>query len=157
MGGGGGAHPHSRSFGNLVSPPQPLEYPPGLTSNTGGYSRPRAAFSDSGSGAQTHYFRDRGEHDLGEGIYGGKLERWWWMDGEELDGVDGVEASVGGVREGNASDVLDGENVHANAAPEYRVSFQGCVPPLPGLVGLPSYEEAAGSGVRQGKVTVWST
>jgi hypothetical protein len=71
------------------------------------------------------------------------------VDGKELDGVDGIEASAGGIREGNASDVLDGENVYANAAPKYHVSFQGCVPPLPSLVGLPSYEEAAGSGVRQ--------
>ncbi|KAG2101336.1 uncharacterized protein F5147DRAFT_581570 [Suillus discolor] len=78
--GGGGAHLHSRSFGNLVSPLQPLEYPQGLASNTGGYSRPHAAFS---------------------------------------------------------------------VAPDYRVSFQGCVPPLSSLAGLPSYEEAAGSGVRQ--------
>jgi hypothetical protein len=88
---------------------------------------------------------------LGEGVYGGKLGQWWWvggeeLDGAELDGADGVEASVGGVREGNASDVLEGD---ANAAPEYRVSLQGCVPPLPSLVGLPSYEEAAGFGARQ--------
>ncbi|KAG1772584.1 hypothetical protein EV702DRAFT_1201439 [Suillus placidus] len=161
MSGGGGAHTHSRSFGNLVSPLQPLEYPQGLTSNTGGYPRSRAAFSVGGSGAQTPYFsgahsphsprtppaeiaesaiwgRGFTEANSGGGAGG--------VHGEELDGV---EVSAGGVQEGNASGVLDGENVHANAAPNYRVSFQGCVPPLSSLAGLPSYEEAAGSGVRQ--------
>lgn len=161
---GGGAHLHSRSFGNLVSPLQPLEYPQGLASNAGGHSRPRTAFSVGGSGAQTPYFSgmhsaphsphtppaeipesaiwERGFTEMNSSGGGGTR-------GEELDGVDGVEVSVGGVQEGNASGVLDGENVHANAAPDYRVSFQGCVPPLSSLAGLPSYEEAAGSGVRQ--------
>lgn len=160
---GGGAQTRSRSFGNLVSPLQPLEYPQGLTSNTGGHSHLRAMFSVDGSGAHTPYFS--GAHSSphsphtpaaeiaesaiwGRGLTevnanGGSGE----VHGEELDdGVDGVEASAGGVQEGNASGVLDGENVHANAAPDYRVSFQGCVPPLSSLAGLPSYEEAAGSG-----------
>lgn len=165
-GGGGGAHPHSRSFGNLVSPLQPLEYPPGLASNTGEHSRPRAAFSVGGSGVHTPYFSGahssphsprtppteiaesaiwgRGFTEVNSSGGGGARE-------EELDGVDGVETSVRGVQDGNPSGVLDGENVHANAAPDYRVSFQGCVPPLSSLAGLPSYEEAAGSGsgVRQ--------
>ncbi|KAG2747108.1 hypothetical protein P692DRAFT_201933057 [Suillus brevipes Sb2] len=162
-GGGLGVHPHSRSFGNLVSPPQPLEYPQGLTSNTGGYSRPRAAFTVGGSGGQTPYFNGAHSSPHSPRTPPAEIaESTIWArgfteanssgagaHGEELDGVDGVEASVGGVREGNASGVLDGENVHANAAPDYRVSFQGCVPPLSSLAGLPSYEEAAGSGVRQ--------
>lgn len=161
----GGAHPHSRSFGNLVLPLQPLEYPQGLTPNTGGYSRLRAAFSVGGSGAQTPYFSGahssphsprtppaeiaestiwgRGFTEVGSGGSGSGAR------GDELDGVGEVEASVTGVQEGNASGVLDGENVHANAAPDYRVSFQGCVPPLSSLAGLPSYEEAACSGLQQ--------
>lgn len=164
MGGGGGAHPHSRSFGNLVSPLQPLEYPQGLTSNTGGYSRSRAAFSVGGSGSQTPYLS--GAHSSphsprtppaeiaestiwGRGFTEVNSSGGSGARGEELNGMGAVEASVGGVQEGSASGVLDGENVHANAAPDYRVSFQGCVPPLSSLAGLPSYEEAAGSGVRQ--------
>ncbi|KAG1735999.1 hypothetical protein EDB19DRAFT_1910444 [Suillus lakei] len=167
---GGVSHPYprSRSFGNLVSPLQPLEYPQGLSSNTGGHSRSRGAFSVGGSGAQTPYFS--GGHssphsprtppaEIAESAIWGRgfteVNSSGAARGEELDGVDVVEASVGGVQEGNASGVLDGENVHANAAPDYRVAFQGCVPPLSSLAGLPSYEEAAGSGsgsgVRQGR------
>ncbi|KAG2039655.1 hypothetical protein BDR03DRAFT_950779 [Suillus americanus] len=165
-GGGGGAHSHSRSFGNLVSPLQPLEYPQGLASNTGGHSRPHAAFSVGESGTQTPYFNGvhssphsprsppaeiaesaiwgRGFTEVNSSGSGGARR-------EELDGVDGIEASMGGDLGGNASGALGGENVHANSAPDYRVSFQGCVPPLSSLAGLPSYEEAAGSGsgVRQ--------
>ncbi|KAG2096370.1 hypothetical protein BD769DRAFT_1515350 [Suillus cothurnatus] len=158
---GGGAHPHSRSFGNLVSPLQPLEYPQGLTSNTGGHSRPRAGFSAGGSGAQTPFSGAHSPHsprtppaEIAESAIWGRgfaeVNSSSSGRGEELDGVDGVEASVGGVQEGNASGVLDGENVHANAAPDYRVSFQGCVPPLSSLAGLPSYEEASGSGSGSG-------
>ncbi|KAG2135792.1 hypothetical protein DEU56DRAFT_389049 [Suillus clintonianus] len=175
MGGGGVTHshphPHSRSFGNLVSPLQPLEYAHGGTSNTGGNSRPRAAFSIGGSGAQTPYFsgapssphsprtppaeiaesaiwgRGLTEVNSSGGSGGGSGSG---ARGEDLDGLDGVEQSVGGVQDGSAGGVLDGENVNANAAPDYRVAYQGCVPPLSSLAGLPSYEEAAGSGQLDG-------
>ncbi|KAG1725434.1 uncharacterized protein EDB91DRAFT_1168591 [Suillus paluster] len=161
-GAGGGAGGHSRSFGNLVSPVQPLEYP---AHGHGHSSHTTFSIGGNASGAQTPYFTGthsphspqmppaeiaesaiwgRGFTDVGSvsHSHGGR-------SGEDLDG-DGsiVEGSVGASVEGNASGLLDGDP-NTNAAPDYRVASQGFiggVPPLSSLAGLPSYEEAAGSG-----------
>ena len=157
-GSGGLVHTHSRSYGNLGLQLQPLEY---------GHSRSRPAFSVGGSGAHTPYFSGthsphsprtppaeipesaiwgrglteinpsspvphhlaRAETDPGSG------RRFFVGDLDEDEGV--IDGSVG------ADDV--------NAAPDYRVASQGFiggVPPLSSLAGLPSYEEAAGFGIR---------
>ncbi|KAG0694549.1 hypothetical protein DFH29DRAFT_959511 [Suillus ampliporus] len=168
--GSGGVGGHSRSFGNLVSPLQPLEYTPG---HGHGHSRPRAAFSIGGSGAQTPYFSGahssphsprtppaeiaesaiwgRGfteVHSSGASYPHSRDHGGGARFGEDLDdGSGGVEGSLESHGGG-----LDGELPGANAAPDYRVASQGFiggVPPLSSLAGLPSYEEAAGSGVQE--------
>ncbi|OAX35691.1 hypothetical protein K503DRAFT_745532 [Rhizopogon vinicolor AM-OR11-026] len=165
-GSGSGGLVQSRSFGNLALQLQPLDY-----GSVPGHSHSRPTPSVGGSGAHTPHFS--GTHsphsprtppaEIPESAIWGRgfteinpsssmpyhpqrtatdpgLGRFFVddLDGGEDDGV--VDGSVG------ADDV--------NAAPDYRVASQGFiggVPPLSSLAGLPSYEEAAGSGVRAGQ------
>ncbi|KAG1722379.1 uncharacterized protein EDB91DRAFT_1256108 [Suillus paluster] len=158
-GAGGG---HSRSFGNLVSPLQPLEYP----AHRRGHSR-HTTFSIGGnaSRAKTPYFTGthsphspqtppaeiaesaicgRGFTEVGSvsHSHGGRSGEDFNGDGSIVKGSVGASVSV----EGNTSGLLDGDP-NANAAPDYRVTSQGFIGGVPLLSSYRVMTRLLGVGV----------